>query len=223
VQDRLREWRPSVLEKIEHFSCLTLQMLDFDGFRIDKGLQVTVDSQGHWSNSIRECARKLGKNNFFIPGEIVAGNTLGAIYIGRGKEPSMTVENITEVLHFDNKTDGDLFVRDPGQQGLDAAAFHYTVYRGLTRFLGMDGIYAAEGDPPVNFIETWNAMIQTNDMQNAYTGKFDPRREFSYFTLSCAEVLKSSSKINLAFPTSTFSAGLQSKTERRNRILGPSS
>jgi len=41
----------------------------------------------------------------------------------------------------------------------------------------MDGTYAAEGDPPVNFVETWNTMLQTNDLINANTGKFDPRRE----------------------------------------------
>jgi alpha-1,3-glucan synthase len=41
----------------------------------------------------------------------------------------------------------------------------------------MDGIYEAEGDPPVNFVKTWNTLLQTNDLTNANTGKFDPRRE----------------------------------------------
>lgn len=35
VQDRLREWRPDVRAKIEHLSCLTIAMLDIDGFRMD--------------------------------------------------------------------------------------------------------------------------------------------------------------------------------------------
>lgn len=182
VQDRLREWRSDVLEKIEHFSCMTLNQLDFDGFRVDKGLQVTVDPQGHWSDYMRQCARKLGKENFYIPGEIVAGNTLASIYLGRGKEPEMRVENTTEALTFTNETDPKFFIREPEKAALDAAAFHYTVYRGLTRFLGMDGIYAAEGDPPVNFVETWNEMLQTNDLVNANTGEFDPRREYTQTT-----------------------------------------
>lgn len=165
-----------MLDKIAHFSCMTLNQLDFDGFRIDKALQVTVDSQGEWSDRIRQCARKLGKENFYIPGEIVAGNTLASIYLGRGKEPEMQVENITEVLTFTNETDPKFFIREPEKAAIDAAAFHYTIYRGLTRFLGMDGIYAAEGDPPVNFVETWNTILQTNDLVNANTGKFDPRR-----------------------------------------------
>ena len=46
VQDRLREWRPSVLSKIQHFSCMMIASLDIDGFRIDKAVQVTVDAQG---------------------------------------------------------------------------------------------------------------------------------------------------------------------------------
>lgn len=37
VQDRLREWHAPVLERLMHFSCITIQMLDIDGFRIDKG------------------------------------------------------------------------------------------------------------------------------------------------------------------------------------------
>jgi alpha-1,3-glucan synthase len=70
VQDRLREWEPSVREKIAHFSCMTIKMLDIDGFRIDKATQGTVDALGEFSHAIRECARGVGKENFFIPGEI---------------------------------------------------------------------------------------------------------------------------------------------------------
>lgn len=44
-QDRLREWWPSALAKIEHFSCMAIAMLDIDGYRIDEALQVTFDAQ----------------------------------------------------------------------------------------------------------------------------------------------------------------------------------
>ena len=71
VQDRLREWRPDVLAKIERFACMTIATLDIDGYRIDKGLTITVDSQAHWSRSIRACAKRLGKQNFFISGKHV--------------------------------------------------------------------------------------------------------------------------------------------------------
>ena len=42
----------------------------------------------------------------------------------------------------------------------------------------MDGSFAANGDPPVDWISFWETLIQTNDMQNAYTGEFDPRHMF---------------------------------------------
>ena len=44
-------------------------MLDIDGFRMDKGQQITVDAQGEFADHVRRCAADLGKNNFFIPGE----------------------------------------------------------------------------------------------------------------------------------------------------------
>lgn len=39
----------------------------------------------------------------------------------------------------------------------------------------LDGTFEAEGDPSTNFIRLWNGLIETNDMVNANTGKFDPR------------------------------------------------
>ncbi len=89
----------------------------------------------------------------------------------------MRVENITEVVTVTKESDR-AYIRDFENSALDGAAFHYSVYRSMTRFLGMDGIYAAEGDPQVNFVETWNELMRTNDMANAYTGEFDPRHMY---------------------------------------------
>uniref|UniRef100_A0A093V713 alpha-1,3-glucan synthase n=1 Tax=Talaromyces marneffei PM1 TaxID=1077442 RepID=A0A093V713_TALMA len=175
VQDRLREWRPDVRRKLELFSCITIAMLDVDGFRIDKALQVTLDAQGDWSNSIRQCARRFNKHNFFIPGEIVSGNAFGALYIGRGQQTNQTMDNMTEIITMANSSIPGLHLRSSDKVALDAAAFHYTVYRALTRFLGMDGVYEAAGDPPTNFVELWDTLVQTNDMTNTNTGEFDPR------------------------------------------------
>lgn len=136
VQDRLREWRPDVLSKLERFACITLAMLDIDGYRMDKGLMITVDAQAHWSESVRQCARKYNKDNFYISGEIVSGNTFGAVYIGRGRTPENIVENTTEAILLTNQSDDKYFIRDVGQSAFDGAAFHYTVYRFLTRMLG---------------------------------------------------------------------------------------
>jgi alpha-1,3-glucan synthase len=176
VQDRLREWRPSVLDKIKHFSCMTIAALDIDGFRIDKGLTITVDAQADWSDYIRACARRFNKTNFFIPGEIVGGNALGALYYGRGKEPKMAAKTIEESYNATNETSPGSYIRT--SQALDAACFHYSAYRALTRFLGIDGIYGAEMDTRTNWAEGWEDMLLTTDFVNANTGKFDPRHMF---------------------------------------------
>ncbi|KAK5290126.1 Cell wall alpha-1,3-glucan synthase ags1 [Exophiala xenobiotica] len=178
TQDRLREWVPSVREKIQQFSCITIAMLDIDGFRFDKATQVTVDAQAEYGEFIRQCARRVGKDNFFMPGEITGGNTFGSIYLGRGRQPDMLPENLTVAVTLTNDSPHKYFLRDKGKNALDAAAFHYSIYRSLTRFLGMDGNLTAGFDVPVNFVDTWNTMLSTNDLTNAFTGEFDPRHMY---------------------------------------------
>lgn len=81
VQDRLREWKPEVMSKLKVFSCMVITTLDIDAIRIDKATQVTVDALADWSTSTRSCAASLGKNNFYITGEVTGGNTFGALYV----------------------------------------------------------------------------------------------------------------------------------------------
>ena len=179
VQDRLREWKPSVREKIQHLSCIQISMLDVDGFRMDKGQQITVDAQGEFADFIRQCAARFGKKNFFIPGEIVSGNAFGAIYLGRGKEPSMAVNDTNKAVQLTTDTAADdLFIRAKGKNAFDAACFHYSTYRAMTRFLGMDGDLGAKGETPADFILAWNDFIRTNDLINPNTGVFDPRHMY---------------------------------------------
>src|SRR5271170_71291 len=101
-------------------------MLDIDGFRIDKSLTITSDAMADWSNYIRQCANDLGKSNFFIPGEIVSGNTLAALYLGRGKEPQMAVLSVEDALAAENVSDPQLYIRNDTRSAIDAAAFHYS-------------------------------------------------------------------------------------------------
>lgn len=178
VQDRLREWVPSVRERLARHSCMIIASLDIDGFRYDKATQATVDALGDISGAYRDCARQFGKKNFFLPGEITSGNTLGSVFLGRGRQPNMLPETLDEAFHMTNSSDSTYFIRDENQQAIDGAAFHYSVYRSLTRFLGMDGNLAAGYDVPVNWTEAWYQMVLTNDMVNANTGKFDPRHMY---------------------------------------------
>ncbi|WVQ94915.1 hypothetical protein IAU59_002001 [Kwoniella sp. CBS 9459] len=177
VQDRLREWRPQTMDKIKVFSCLTIQALDIDGIRIDKATQVTVDALASWSNHTKECARTFGKNNFFIPGEITGGNQFGALYIGRGRTLSQQPPSFDEAVNM-TQAENQYFLREEGQVALDSAAFHYSIYRSLCRFLGMDGNLQVAYDVDVNFVTAWNQMVGSNEFLNSETGEFDPRHMY---------------------------------------------
>ena len=155
-----------------------IAQLDIDGYRFDKATQVTVDAQGDFSNYMRQCAKRHGKQNFFMPGEITGGNTYGSIYLGRGRQPDQLPESLVDAVKMTNDSDDKYFIRDDGKQALDAGAFHYTIYRSLTRFLGMDGNLASGYDTPVNWVDAWNTMLLTNDMVNPNTGVFDPRHMY---------------------------------------------
>jgi alpha-1,3-glucan synthase len=177
VQDRLREWRPDTAERIKVFSCLAIEAFDIDGIRIDKATQVTVDFMSEWAAHTRDCARALGKDRFFIPGEVTGGNTFGSLYIGRGTIPNTRPQNFDDAIAV-TANESQYFLRGEDVHGLDSVAFHYSIYRSLCRFLGMDGNLQVAYDVDTNFVTAWNQMVQTNDFLDPYTGAFDPLHQF---------------------------------------------
>ena len=177
VQDRLREWQPSVMEKIKKFSCMAIKALDIDGIRIDKATQVTLDALAEWTSSTHQCAKQLGKNNFFIPGEVTGGDTFGSLYYGRGRTPTQRPPGFLNAAAV-TPDQNQFFLRDKGRIALDAVAFHYSIYRSLSRFLGMDGNLQVAYDIDVNFVTAWNQMFVDNDLLNHETGVIDPRHMY---------------------------------------------
>ncbi|KAL1598886.1 Cell wall alpha-1,3-glucan synthase ags1 [Paraconiothyrium brasiliense] len=172
VQDRLRTWRENVLDKINHFSCMQIAMLDLDGFRMDKAAQTPVDVHAKFSDYQRQCAKRFGKDNFLIVGEVVSKIPYASLLIGRGKQPDMRFNNHTQaVAAIDPRNDRN-YLREFGSVALDGDAFHYPFYGAMTRFLGLDGPIGLEG---VDFVELWHDLLLHTDMGNAYTGEFDPR------------------------------------------------
>ncbi len=117
-------------------SCMQIAMFDIDGFRMDKGVQTTIDAQAEFADYQRQCARKYGKENFLIVGEIVSDPRLAGIYVGRGKQPDQAFENLTEAVMATSETDSSPYIRPFGGSALDGAAFHYDIYGAMTRFLG---------------------------------------------------------------------------------------
>ena len=175
VQDRLREWNPDVMARLQNFACMVITALDIDAIRIDKSTQVTLDALAAWTTAVRSCASNLGKTNFLITGEVTGGNTFGSLYYCRGRTPTQLPQaNLTTIYNI-SATDDQYFLRDYGNNGLDGACFHYSFYRGLERFLGLDGNLEVADDVDVNFVNAWNQIMVYNDFLNAFTNETDPR------------------------------------------------
>jgi alpha-1,3-glucan synthase len=172
VQDRLRTWRNDVLDKIMHFSCMQIAMLDIDGFRMDKAAQTPVDIHAKWSDHQRACAKRFGKDNFLIVGEIVSKTPYASLFIGRGKQPDQAHTSLTQAVDAINIKNDSSYIRPFGSVALDGDAFHYPFYGAMTRFLGLDGPIGLEG---VDFVSLWHDLLLHEDMTNSYTGEFDPR------------------------------------------------
>lgn len=136
VQDRLRDWRSGVLDKLKRFSCMQIAMFDIDGFRVDKAIQATIDSLSSWADHQRQCAKEYGKDNFYIVGEVVATDAQAAVYIGRGMQPDMYFDNTTKAAMATNTTDTTTYIRNASLSALDGAGFQYIIYGAMTRFLG---------------------------------------------------------------------------------------
>ncbi|CUA76935.1 alpha-1,3-glucan synthase [Rhizoctonia solani] len=177
VQDRLREWNVDVRAKIQVFSCLAIKALDIDAIRIDKATQVTVDALADWSAHTRQCAKEMGKSNFFIVGEVTGGDTFGALYLGRGRTPTQRPTSFEAGANL-TSSQNQYFLRDSNRHSLDSVAFHYSVYRALSRILGMDGNLQVAYDTIANFFDVWTTMGKSNDFLNAETGEFDPRHMY---------------------------------------------
>ena len=67
------------------------------------------------------------------------------------------------------------FLRKASNNGFDAIAFHYSMYRCFQRFLGLDGDLQVGYDLSVNFVDAWNQLFVQFDFINAFTGEIDPR------------------------------------------------
>ena len=178
VQDRLREWQEPVMDKLTNFACMFIRALDIDAIRIDKSTQVTLDALSKWTTAARACAASVGKTNFLITGEVTGGNTFGSLYIGRGRTPTQLPNPDLATINNMTSSENQYFLRDAPENGLDGVAFHYSTYRSLTRFLGMDGNLQVADDVDVNFVNAWNQMFVTNDFINPTSGHTDPKHMF---------------------------------------------
>jgi alpha-1,3-glucan synthase len=96
---------------------------------------------------------------------------------GRGRTPTQLPPGFLAAANL-TSNQNQYFLRDAPINALDGVAFHYSTYRALTRFLGMDGNLQVAFDIDTNFVTSWNQIFVDNDMINPNTGTVDPKHMF---------------------------------------------
>ncbi|MCI0455307.1 MAG: alpha-amylase [Candidatus Dadabacteria bacterium] len=84
--------RPSVLSTLIDIYKYWIAFADIDGFRVDTVKHMEDSTTALFCNAIREYAKRIGKHNFFIFGEIVADDQTLQRYIGRNSRIEGTNE-----------------------------------------------------------------------------------------------------------------------------------
>lgn len=105
------------------------------------------------------------------------GGLLTCFSSGRGRTPTQLPPGFLAAANL-SSSQNQYFLRNAPLNALDGVAFHYSIYRSLSRFLGMDGNLQVAFDVDTNFITAWNQMFVNNDMLNAISGKLDPRHMY---------------------------------------------
>ena len=84
--------RPDVLDSLIKAYKHWIAVADIDGFRVDTVKHMESSATAIFCNAIREYARRIGKHNFFIFGEIVADDATLQRYLGRNSRIEGTNE-----------------------------------------------------------------------------------------------------------------------------------
>jgi glycosidase len=84
--------RPAVLDGLIQAFKYWIAVADVDGFRVDTVKHVESSATAIFCNAVREYAKRLGKHNFFIFGEIVGDDATINRYIGRNSRIEGTDE-----------------------------------------------------------------------------------------------------------------------------------
>ena len=78
---------------------------------------------------------------------------------GRGRTPTQLPPGFLAAANI-TSDQNQFFLREAPLNALDGVAFHYSIYRSLTRFLGMDGNLQVAYDIDVNFVTAWNQIVR---------------------------------------------------------------
>ncbi|KAL0487147.1 alpha-amylase [Acrasis kona] len=89
IMDDLRTTHPRVQDKIIAMTKSLIASVDIDGIRMDTPMQVPLEFFQRWAPAVKNYAKKLGKDNFYIVGEFFCPKERSSTMTGRGKSPNM--------------------------------------------------------------------------------------------------------------------------------------
>jgi hypothetical protein len=98
--DDLRTTHPRTQDKIIAMTKALISSADIDGIRMDTPMQVPLYFFKRWVPAVKEHARRLGKDNFFIYGEFYCPRERSATMVGRGR----TVDQWEQPFSFIDNT-----------------------------------------------------------------------------------------------------------------------
>ncbi len=140
------------------------------------------------------------------------GRPLSSLHSGRGRTPDAWADNYTNVNLEPNNT----YIREIGQAPIDSVSFHYSVYRSLIPFLGLDGNPFPENDATgLSFASLWETMMLYVVMTWTDTGHQTDRRSPDPMILATKEMASSIRDISSAPATLMYFVGQVSSWENR--------
>jgi glycosidase len=85
--DDLRTSHPRVQAKLMAMTKALISSTDIDGIRMDTPMQVPLEFFKRWAPAVKQHAKTLGKDDFFIFAEFYCPRERSATMVGRGKTP----------------------------------------------------------------------------------------------------------------------------------------
>lgn len=147
--------RPEVLDALIKVYKYWIAFADVDGYRLDTVKHVESGATAIFCNAIREYAKRIGKQNFFIFGEVVADDLTLERYIGRNSRIEGTTERFPSL---DACLDFPLyFVLEEAIKGLGNPGVLRERYE---RFQTLYADHGAAGQYFVTFVDNHDQMAR---------------------------------------------------------------
>jgi glycosidase len=147
--------RPEVLDALIKVYKYWIAFADVDGYRLDTVKHVESGATAIFCNAIREYAKRIGKQNFFIFGEVVADDLTLERYIGRNSRIEGTTERFPSL---DACLDFPLyFVLEEAIKGFSNPAVLRERYE---RFQTLYADHGAAGQYFVTFVDNHDQMAR---------------------------------------------------------------